>query len=385
MALAAVAQITGFVIFSERLVLSTLRIAFLVAGVILLLQINRIMMSLLLEHPHISNLVFLRRFGQELGQRLTTLVNIAVCGIAFFFFLSIIGAYSSPGKAFEVLLFSQMTIGRLSLSPALILLAALVLYLSSFTSWITRAILESQVFPRMQVARGAGQSVTKLLHYFLILLGLIISLSMIGIDLKSFAVMGGALGIGIGFGLQNIVNDFISGLILLFERPVRAGDRIEANGQIGIVKNIGLRATVIETLDQSQLIVPNSQLVSEKVTNWTHSGTVARLKISVGVAYGSDMDLVIDTLTAAALSSPRVLKKPKPIALLLGFGEFCLNMELHVWLTDVNQTRYAQSEISREILRRFAESGITIPFPQQEIRFRYDENSQPISVLPEAT
>jgi small-conductance mechanosensitive channel len=200
--------------------------------------------------------------------------------------------------------------------------------------------------------------------------------------LKSFAVLGGALGIGVGFGLQDIVNNFLSGLILLFERPIRVGDRIDAGSQIGIVKKIGLRSTIVETLDQAQLIIPNSQLISEKVTNWTHSGTVARLKISVGVAYGSDMDLVFDTLIAAALANPHVLKDPKPVALLKEFGDSSLNLELRVWLSDVNKNRLAQSEISREILRRFDKAGIDIPFPQRDVRLRHPEDAgsmEPVS------
>jgi len=382
MALAAVAQLAGFVSFSEKLLLLTLKFAFLVASINLLLQINRTTMLLLLEHSFVADIAFIRRFGKELGSKLRALLNFATWGMAFFFLLSITGVYSSAGEAFEKLFLSRIVIGKLSLSPALVLVAVLVLYLSSFISWIIRAILESEIFPRIQVDRGASQSVTKLLHYFLIFFGFLISMSVIGLELKSFAVLGGALGIGIGFGLQNIVNNFISGLVLLFERPVRVGDRIEADSQTGIVKKIGLRSTVIETLDQSLLIIPNSKLVSEKVTNWTHSGTVARMKIPVGVAYNSNVDLVLDVLIAAALASSRVLVHPKPIALLLGFGDSCLNMELHVWLADVNQIRLAQGEICREILRRFGEAGIEIPFPQQEVRLKYNEDAQFIDVNP---
>ncbi|MDX9788168.1 MAG: mechanosensitive ion channel [Desulfobacterales bacterium] len=382
MALAALAQMAGFVSFSEELVLFTLKIAFLFAGIFLLLQISRMTLQLLLGHSFLADRAFIRHFGKELGSKLRTLLNVVIWGLAFFSFFSIIGVYSSPGEAFEKLFLVQIAIGTRILSPALFILAALVLYLSSFISWIIRSILESEVFPRIQMEKGAGQSVTKLLHYCLMVVGFLIGVSVIGLDLKSFAVLGGALGIGIGFGLQNIVNNFISGMVLLFERPVRVGDRIQTDDHVGIVKKIGLRSTVIETLDESQLIIPNSHLVSEKVTNWTRSNTIARLKIPVGVAYNSDVGLVFDTLTAAALANPRVRAFPEPIALLLGFGDSCLNMELRVWLTDVNQIRLAQSEISREIIRRFAESGIEIPFPQQEVKVRYDGNAQAIGAIP---
>ena len=383
MAMVAAAQAAGFVSLSEKLIFSTMNVAFLVAAVFLLLQINNMMIVLLLEHSLLADMVFIRRFGKELGARIITIMKVAIWGTAFLFLLPTLGIYSSVGKAFENIFLSSATIGSLSLSLSLVLMAALVLYLSSFISWIIRAILDSEIFPRMQMDSGAGQSITKLLHYFLIFIGFLISMGVIGIDLKSFAVLGGALGIGIGFGLQNIVNNFISGLILLFERPVRVGDRIEAGSQLGIVKKIGLRSTVVETLDKAQLIIPNSQLVSEKVTNWTHSGMVTRLKIPVAVAYGSDVDLVFDVLTAAAQANPHVLTEPKPVALIRGFGGSGLNIELRAWLSNVNEIRRAQSEISQEILRRFAEAEIKIPFPQQDVRLQYKEEVNSIGLIPQ--
>jgi potassium efflux system protein len=381
-ALATVSQVAGYVNFFETLLITSLRIVFIIAGLSLFLQINSTMM-LLLEHSLIANMAFISRYGKELAAKIESIVKITLWGLAFFSLLSVLGLYSSTGQAFQALLQSQMTIGNLTLTPLVILLAVLVLYLSSFISWFLRGVLDSEVFPHLQVDRGAGQSITKLLNYFMILIGILISMGVIGIDLKSFAVMGGALGVGIGFGMQDIVNNFISGLILLFERPIRVGDRIDAGSQIGIVQKIGLRSTIVETLDQAQLIIPNSQLISEKVTNWTHSGTVARLKISVGVAYGSDMDLVFDTLTAAALANPHVLKDPKPVALLKEFGDSSLNLELRVWLADVNKNRIAQSEISREILRRFDEAGIDIPFPQRDVRLRHPEAGRSMEMTPE--
>ncbi len=381
MALATAAQVAGFVKFFESLLYTSLKVGFLITTIILFLQINSTMI-LLLEHSLLANRSFIRRYGKELGAKLEGIFKIAIFALGFISFFPIIGIYSSTGQAFQQLFLFQVTVGNLTLSPLVVTLAILVLYLTSFTSWVLRGILEVDVFPRMQMDSGAAQSITKLMNYCLILIGLLISMGVIGFDLKSFAVLGGALGIGIGFGLQNIVNNFLSGLILLFERPVRVGDRIEADDKIGIVKKIGLRSTVIETLDKAQLIVPNSKLISENVINWTHSGTEARLKIPVGVAYGSDMDLVFDTMIAAAQISPHVLKKPKPIVLLLGFGDSSLNVELHVWLFDVNETRLAQSEISREILRRFEEAGIEIPFPQRDVSVRYQDDVHPANSFP---
>ena len=377
MALATVSQVAGFVAFFEQILFGALKIAFLVSSLFLLLKISSATIMLSLKHPLLADMAFIRHSGTELGSRLETILKVAIWGIIFLYLMTVIGVYSSAGKAFEELFLYQMTLGNLTLSPAMIILALLVLYISSFVSLSIRAILESEIFPRVQMDIGSSQSITKLLHYILILIGLLISMSLIGIDLKGFAILGGALGIGIGFGLQDIVGNFISGLILLFERPIRVGDRIEADNQLGIVKKIGLRSTIIETLDQAQIIVPNSQLVFEKVTNWTHSGTVARLKIPVSVAYGSNMALVFDALISAARTKPGILIKPEPVARLMGFGDFGLNVELRVWLQNVNERRRLQTEISMEILRRFDEYGIEIPFPQQDIRLKYQKETCP--------
>jgi len=198
----------------------------------------------------------------------------------------------------------------------------------------------------------------------------LIGLNVIGIDLKTFAVLGGALGLGIGFGLQNIVNNFISGLILLFERPVSVSDMVIVDNEQGRVRKIGLRSTIIETLERSHLIVPNSRLISQNVINLTLSNSIARLKIQVGVAYGSDIELVLAVLREAAVANPRVMCDPAPSALLLRFGKPSLDFELHVFLADVSERLVAQSEISQEIAKRFQGMGIEIAIPQMDLHLR---------------
>ena len=280
------------------------------------------------------------------------------------------GIHGSIGESFERLILFHVTLGKLNLSLGIVVLALLVLYLASTISWFLRAVLKAEVFPRKQVDRGAADAITRLLHYSLILIGFLLSMSLIGFDLQSFVVLGGALGIGVGFGLQNIVNNFLSGLILLFERPVKVGDMVVVDNESGIVRKIGLRSTVIETFDRAEIFVPNSQLISQKVTNWTHSNAVARLRIAVGVAYGTDVERVFSLLTDIARANPRILPNPAPLPLLLGFGESNLNVELLVWLADVNERQLAQSELCQEIAERFQEKGIEIAFPQRDLRLR---------------
>jgi small-conductance mechanosensitive channel len=196
------------------------------------------------------------------------------------------------------------------------------------------------------------------------------AISLIGLNLTSLAFLTGALGIGVGFGLQNIVNNFVSGLMLLFERPFKVGDMVVVDNETGTVKKIGLRSTVIETFDRSELIVPNSLFISGKVTNWTRSNQIARVRITVGVAYGSDIERVLSLLKEAAETDHRVLSNPEPNPLFLRFGDSALEFELHSWITDVKDMLSVRSALCQAIAGRFQAAGIEIPFPQRDLHLR---------------
>ena len=180
----------------------------------------------------------------------------------------------------------------------------------------------------------------------------------------------GAFGVGIGFGLQDIVNNFLSGLILLFERPIKVGDGVLIDGEYGTVTHIGLRSTVVENLNQAELIVPNSQIISQKVTNWTLSSRRVRLVAEVGVAYGSDLEKVLRILSEVAQQHPEVLDEPKPMPLFIQFGASSLDFELRVWIANVDNRPRIQNELLLEIDRRFREEQVEIPFPQHDLHLR---------------
>jgi small-conductance mechanosensitive channel len=215
----------------------------------------------------------------------------------------------------------------------------------------------------------------RLVHYVIIFVGFLLALSALGIEITKLTIMISALGIGIGFGLQNIVNNFVSGLILLFEGPVRMGDIIEMGGKWAEIKRIGLRATTVQTLDQADLIIPNADLVSNQVTNWTLSNRLVRLAIPVGVAYGSDVTLVIETLMECGNSNPLVAKTRVPQVLFLNFGASSLDFELRVWVLDADYRMQVKSELHQEIDRRFREANIEIAFPQQDLHLRSMDES----------
>jgi len=204
----------------------------------------------------------------------------------------------------------------------------------------------------------------------LILVGFLVAASVLGFDLKNLTILAGAFGIGIGFGLQTIVNNFVSGLILLFERPIKTGDIIQLDGTWGKIKKLGLRATVVETFDQSEIIVPNSDLISGQVTNWTLSDRASRLVIPVGVAYGSDVPLVMKILHETAESNLMVIKDPAAQVLFMGFGNSSLDFELRAWVGEIDDRMKARSELHQEIDRRFREADVEIPFPQRDLHLR---------------
>jgi potassium-dependent mechanosensitive channel len=364
------AQMLGFANLSERVFFASAWTIFICVGISLTYRLSVFGLEMLLSRPIVAGLRFFSRYGAEFTRRLTVFMKVAYVSLAVLTLSQAWGFFSSPSKAWEKVFESKAQFAGLSLSLGLVLVALFVLYLAGSISWFLRAFLEAEVFPRNQIDRGAGDAVKKLLHYSLILMGFLVGLSALGIDAKSFFVLGGALGIGIGFGLQNIVNNFISGLILLFERPIKIGDMVVVENESGRVRKIGLRSTVIETFDRAELIVPNSQFISQKVTNWTFSNPLARLKIPVGAAYGTDIPLVLGLLKEAALMNSKVLKSPQPVAFFVRFGDSSLDFELHVWIMDVADRLAVQSEIGQAIASGFREAGIEIPFPQREVHVR---------------
>ena len=191
-----------------------------------------------------------------------------------------------------------------------------------------------------------------------------------GIDLTALAAVSAVLMVGIGFGLQNITSNFISGLFLLFERPVQVGDYVEVSGVQGCVRSIRARSTMVETLDSVSIIVPNSNFIAQNVTNWSYQDAKVRIHISVGVSYSSDVDLVGETLLRVGKSHPEVLQNPDPSVQFLEFGDSSLNFDLLVWIDAPSRQYFVRSDLNFAIVNAFREEGITIPFPQRDLHLR---------------
>lgn len=219
---------------------------------------------------------------------------------------------------------------------------------------------------RIDLQRGTGEALSKLAHYAILTAGFFVALGASGIDLSKFTVLAGGLGVGVAFGMQNIINNFVSGLILLFERPFHVGDKVTVGATSGEVSDIGIRASVIRTWDGADVIIPNASLILGEVTNWTLSDDRRRGELRIGVAYGTDPAQVIAALTETALSHPQVLRDPAPMVHLVGFGESTLDFILRFW-TQLEVHLDAASQIHEAVYRRLREEGIEIPFPQREV------------------
>ena len=212
---------------------------------------------------------------------------------------------------------------------------------------------------------------SRILGYILLAVGFYIAFQIAGFDLSSLAIIAASLGVGVGFGLQNIINNFVSGIIILAERPIAIGDRIEVAGIAGRVTKIQLRSTTVDTNDNITMIVPNADFISNTVTNWSHGDPKVRIRVPVGVAYATDLKLLQNLLLEAALEHPKALRDPKPVVLFTEFGDNSLNFELAVWTQEMTATPiHFTSEMNFIIEEKLRENGIEIPFPQRDLHVR---------------
>jgi potassium-dependent mechanosensitive channel len=313
---------------------------------------------------------FLRSIAVPFARRFMALLQAVLIVAVLLIIADVWELAPSPLVSWQLIVGTGFSIGDVRITIGRILVAGALLYLAMVASWLIRSFLQSEAYRRWNFDRGVGDSINMLVHYTLVLIGVFMALAALGVQLQNFAIVAGALGIGIGFGLQNVVNNFASGLILLFERPVRVGDTVVVGGEWGTIRKIGLRSTIMMTFDQSEMIVPNADLVSEKVVNWTLSNPVARVIIEVGAAYGSDVAGVLQILRESGPAHEAVLPDPSPQALFTGFGESSLDFELRVWVREIRLRLEVRSALLAEIDRRFAEAGIEIPFPQRDLHIR---------------
>jgi len=362
-----VAQIGGFSTLSFRLIDSSIKSVFLVLMILMVMRLTAGGIQYIVGHHRSRRLKFLRIFGEQLGQRINRLIQAALLCYATLYMVQIWGGSDSISSTWKIIQQFTLTIGSVSISVGTMLFITLIIYASLTLSWLMRSLLDVRTIGPRHMDSGVRASMKTLLHYMIVICGFFFILGALGLGLQNFAVIAGALSIGIGFGLQDIVNNFVSGIILLFERPVKVGDCITFENEWAIVRKIGLRSTIIETFNLAEIIVPNSKLIAENVTNLTLSSTQRRLEINIGVAYGEDMDRVMAILYEEADKHPDVLEDPPPSPQFIGFGNSSLDFQLRVRIAQFEYGMNITSQLCTAIYKRFMQEGITIPFPQHDL------------------
>lgn len=242
--------------------------------------------------------------------------------------------------------------------------------LSVALAYFVRKLLMRKVLERFKIEKGMSYTLSRITQYFIISIGTLLSLQFIGLDLSSLAVVFGLLSVGIGFGLQNVTSNFISGLIILFERPIAVGDRVSVNNIEGDITQINIRSTKVRTINNISIIVPNSEFVSKDVINYSYGDPTYRLNVNVGVSYGSDLEKVLKAMREVADENEMVLDDPEAEVHLVEFGDSAWNMQLRAWIGDVKFYPKLRNELHQGIVRKFREYEIQIPFPQRDLHLR---------------
>jgi potassium-dependent mechanosensitive channel len=289
--------------------------------------------------------------------------------VVFVYRLLIYTGFLNPTVSFiQGILAFKFERGSVSVTVEDIVAFFLTVWAAYLLSASLRFILQEDVYPRIGVQKGLAYATSSLINYIILALGFVVALGVVGVGLTKVTVLAGAFGVGIGFGLQSIVNNFVSGLILLFERFLHVGDTIEMDGLTGEVKRIGIRASTVRTFRGADIIVPNADLVTKQVTNWTLGDKLRRIDLPVGVNYGAEPEDVTRILVEAAKTHPDVLKSPGPIALFRGYGDSSINFELRVWTDKLDRFPQIRSDLATAIYHACPRAGISFPFPQREVR-----------------
>jgi len=323
----------------------------------------------------LRSLYMVRRHGDFVHQRIMTVFRLVLEIVWLLVALKLLHLLPIAWEFLKKVLWTKAQFGDVGISLGGVLSFAVTVWAAFLISRIIRFVLNEDVFPRLTLPRGVPNAVSTGIHYIILLLAFFLAVAATGADLGKFALLAGALGVGIGFGLQNVVNNFISGLILIVERPIMPGDTIEFGNKIGDVKRIGLRASTIRTWSGSEVIVPNGNLVSSEVINWTLSDRQRRLDIPVGVSYGSPVKQVMDILASVASQHEDVLDSPAPRALFRGFGDSSLDFELRCWTQKFELFRRIASDITVGIEAALNDAGIVIPFPQRDLHIKTVEST----------
>ena len=367
---AAVANVLGNVSLAEMLIGSILDSGYvglvLYAGVTVLASVLRLLMA----RRALSRFSVVTRHAGPLLQSFTRLLRLGALLAWLVVALNEFRVYRPIRDAVAGVLTHQFKFGEISLTLGGVLLFMFSVWLAFWAAKTVRVVLQEEVLPKMSLPRGVGNSISSLTYYAMVIAGLLVALAAAGFEVSQLAIVVGALGIGIGLGLQNVVNNFVSGLILMFERPIQPGDVVEVGGTSGKVREIGMRATTLSTFEGADVVVPNGVLLNEKLINWTLSDMDRRIDVNVGVAYGTDPRKVLELLLEVTRSTPGIATEPEPTVLFVGFGTSSLDFAIRSWTNNFGDWVKIRSNLTVRVHDALVAAGIEIPFPQQDVHVR---------------
>ena len=365
---AFMANLFGYVGLSDLLVQATLASAYRAVALYTIVVIGSLLISSVLQAEASQRLASVRAGGEGLVRRLSFVLALLMLLVWIHQTLNLFAIRQDVYEAIGVALNYQFKIGSATLAVSSVVAFILTLVLGYLVATVLRVILGKEILPRLKLSSGLPNAIATITHYVLLVLIFLLALTAAGVELSKFTILTGALGVGLGFGLQNVVNNFVSGLILLFERPVRIGDLLEIGGVSGAVTKIGFRSSTLHAFDGSDLIIPNATLISQQVVNWTLTGTRRRVVLNIPVAYGNDPTQVRDLLCKTMAAHPEVLRFPVPIVLFHGFGNNALNFEIRFWAPRPEILPELKSDVALNIAAALSEAGIEVPIPQVHIR-----------------
>ncbi len=364
------ASLAGAVMLSEFITYGVVRSAALLLIIYALrLTINSILYTLVYSHAlHNSNLV--AQYHPVIYRKLLSFINFLSWFAWIALTLKLFNIGDDIYSGFKALLTNEMHIGTVTITGGSFILFIIIIWATIWISRMVKIVIEGEVAPRVKMKRGVPGAMALVLRIFVITVGFLFAIAAAGFGMDKFAILLGALGVGIGFGLQNIFNNLVSGIILAFERPIQEGDIIEVGNLWGTVKEIGIRASTIYTFEGAEVIVPNGNLISNELINWTLTDRNRRVEIIIGVAYGTDPVKVLEILRNVSEEHKEILQEPAPLALFTGFGDSSLDFKLLFWIPRADNRVIIQSEVNIVINNALKKAGIQIPFPQHDLHLK---------------
>jgi small-conductance mechanosensitive channel len=368
LAVAAVANVLGNVSLSAMLVTATLTSSFAALALYAGSRVALALFQVLLAGPTVARLS-----ARYAGSLAPAAVNVgrAVLVVAWLLFTLQSFRIYRPVSSFAITVLTyEFKLGELSLTLGSLVSFALATWAAFWLARLIRQVLAEDILPTLSLPRGVGNSVSSLSYYVILFLGLLAALAAAGFQVGQLTLVFGALGVGIGFGLQDAVRNFVAGMILMFERPIQRGDTVEVAGMVGQVREIGLRSTTVTTFDGADVVVPNGMLLADKLVNWTLTGTRRRISVELSTVYGADPRRTIELLEGVARSIDGVSFAPAPQAIMTGLTAGTLEFSIRAWTTDRADWVLVRSELAMRIRDALSEAGIEVPLPQRDVRLR---------------